>query len=151
MNKGVILLVEDNPDDVALTRRAFANNKITNELIEARDGVEAIDYLFGTGAYAGRNTAILPAIILLDLHLPRLDGLEVLKRIRSDPRTKRVCVVILSSSIEDRDVCECYAEGANSYVHKPVDFDELISVIGCISLYWLTVNRFPAFHVGGHA
>jgi two-component system response regulator len=142
-NEHVILLVEDNPDDEALTLRALQKNKITNEVVVARDGVQALDYVFGTGAYAGRDTSIAPQIILLDLKLPKVDGLEVLRRLRSDPRTKLTPVVILTSSNEERDLLAGYDFGANSYVRKPVDFDQFAEAVRYLGLYWLVLNQPP--------
>lgn len=143
MNRGPILLVEDNPDDVALTIRAFKKNHILNEVIVTRDGVEALDWLHGTGEYAGRDTSIQPAVMLLDLKLPRIDGKEVLRRLRSDPRTKLVRVVVLTSSKEDQDVLSSYDLGANSYIRKPVDFDSFMTAVGQLGLYWLLLNETP--------
>jgi two-component system response regulator len=139
----VILLVEDNPDDEALTVRAFTKNKIANEVVVVRDGVEALDYLFGTGAHAGRDPSQLPQLVLLDLKLPRLDGLEVLRRIRSEPTTQIIPVVVLTSSKEDRDLVESYRLGANSYVRKPVDFLEFLEAARQLGLYWLVLNEPP--------
>lgn len=136
-----ILLVEDNPDDEALTLRAFTKNHITNPVLVARDGVEALDYLFGTGSHAGRDLALMPAVILLDLKLPRIDGLEVLRRIRADARTKWVPVVILTTSREQQDIYEGYNLGANSYIRKPVDFEKFSKFVGHLGLYWLTLNQ----------
>src|SRR5580704_11494943 len=138
-----ILLVEDNPDDEALTLRALKKNNITNEVVVARDGAEALDYLFGTGAYAGRDTSILPQVTLLDLKLPKIDGLEVLKRLRADERTKLLPVVILTSSNEEQDRLRGYGLGANSYVRKPVDFDQFIDAVRQLGLYWLLLNERP--------
>src|SRR5947209_800636 len=143
MDNKVILLVEDNARDEALTRRALKKNNIQNEVVVARDGVEALDYLFGTGAYAGRNTGVQPQVTLLDLKLPRVDGLEVLRRIRSDPRTKLLPVVILTSSKEDQDLIAGYSLGANSYVRKPVDFSEFIEAVRSLGLFWLLLNEAP--------
>jgi len=138
-----ILLVEDNPDDEALTLRALKKNNITNEVVVARDGAEALDYLFGTGAYAGRDTNILPQVTLLDLKLPKIDGLEVLKRVRADERTKLLPIVILTSSNEEQDRLRGYGLGANSYVRKPVDFDQFIDAVRQLGLYWLLLNERP--------
>lgn len=136
----IILLVEDNADDVKLTQRAFAKNNITNELVVARDGVEALDFLFGTGAFAERGPT-LPEVALLDLKMPGLDGLEVLRRIREDPRTGLLPVVILTSSAEEDDIVKSYKLGANSYVRKPVDFAQFIEAARGLGLYWLVLNR----------
>jgi two-component system response regulator len=136
----IILLVEDNPGDEALTLRALKKNKIRNEVVIARDGVEALDYLFGTGAHAGRDPNQLPELVLLDLKLPKVDGLEVLRRIRGDERTRLLPVIMLTSSLEDRDVMESYAEGCNSYVRKPVDFSEFTEAVRQLGLYWLVIN-----------
>ncbi len=139
----VILLVEDNPDDEALTLRALKKNNIANEVVVAHDGVEALDYLFGTGAHAGRDTTQRPQVVLLDLNLPRVGGLEVLRRIRADPATQVVPVVVLTSSKEDRDLVESYRFGANSYVRKPVDFVEFVEAVRQLGLYWLVLNEAP--------
>jgi two-component system response regulator len=147
-NDHVILLVEDNPDDEALTLRALQKNKITNEVVVAHDGVQALDYVFGTGAYAGRDTSVAPQIILLDLKLPKIDGLEVLRRLRSDPRTKLTPVVILTSSNEERDLLAGYDFGANSYVRKPVDFDQFAEAVRYLGLYWLVLNQPPPVRRG---
>lgn len=136
-----ILLVEDNPDDEILTFRALRKNKITNSVVVARDGAEALDYLFADGDHAGRDTGEQPELILLDLNLPRFSGHEVLTRIRSDERTRRIPVVILTSSAEESDILDSYNEGANSYIRKPVDFREFIDVIGQLGAYWLALNR----------
>jgi CheY-like chemotaxis protein len=143
MNNHVILLVEDNPDDEALTLRALEKNKITNEVVVAHDGVQALDYVFGTGAYAGRDTSVSPQIILLDLKLPKIDGIEVLRRLRGDPRTKLTPVVILTSSNEEQDLLAGYGFGANSYVRKPVDFDQFAEAVRYLGLYWLVLNQPP--------
>jgi two-component system response regulator len=143
MTEKIILLVEDNPDDVELTLRAFKKNNILNKVIIATDGVEALDYLFGTGMYAGHDVKELPVIILLDLKLPKIDGLEVLKRIRQDDRTKLLPVVILTSSAEQNDVIEGYSLGANSYVRKPVEFDQFAEAMRYLGLYWLLWNEPP--------
>lgn len=136
-----ILLVEDNPDDEALTLRAFNKNRIANQVIVARDGVEALDYLFGTGAHAGRDMSVSPAVVLLDLKLPRVDGLEVLRRVRADARTNLLPVVILTTSREQQDIYEAYQLGANSYIRKPVDFEKFIYAVGQLGLYWLVLNE----------
>lgn len=136
-----ILLVEDNPDDEALTLRAFSKNRISNPVIVARDGVEALDYLFCTGPQAERDGSIMPALILLDLKLPRVDGLEVLRRIRADARTCLLPVVILTTSREQQDIFEAYSLGANSYIRKPVDFERFIHAVGQLAVYWLALNE----------
>jgi len=143
MNTKVILLAEDNPDDVQLTLRALRKSKIVNEVIVVRDGVEALDYLFGTGNYAGRDTKILPQVLLLDLKMPRMDGLEVLERIRNDERTKVLPVVVLTTSSEDKDRVESYKLGANSYIRKPVDFNQFVNAVQQLGLYWLVLNEAP--------
>ena len=138
-----ILLVEDNPQDLELTLRALAKAKITNRIQTARDGAEALDYIFGTGEHAGRNIEDVPKVILLDLKLPKVDGLEVLKRIKSDPRTKIIPVVILTSSKEQRDVVESYHLGVNSYIVKPVNFDGFANAVKDLGFYWLLLNQPP--------
>ena len=138
-----ILLVEDNPDDEALTLRAFRKNNVTNDVVVARDGAEALDYLFGTGAYANRDTRTLPQVVILDLKLPKIDGLEVLRRLRAAPHTKLLPVVILTSSDEERDRLEGYDLGANSYVRKPVDFAEFLDAVRQLGLYWVLLNEPP--------
>lgn len=143
MHNKVILLVEDNPDDETLTLRALSKNKILNEIVVARDGAEALDYLFGTGAHAGRDTTIQPQLILLDLKLPKIDGLEVLQRLRADPRTALLPVTILTTSNEERDVVTSYKLGVNSYVRKPVDSDSFIEAVRQLGLYWLVLNTAP--------
>ncbi len=143
MNTKVILLVEDNPDDVKLTERALKKNKILNEVVVAQDGVEALDYLFGTGKYEGRDAKIRPQVVLLDLKMPKMDGLEVLKRIRADERTKLLPVVVLTTSSEDKDKIESYKLGANSYIRKPVDFDQFAVAVQQLGLYWLVLNEAP--------
>jgi two-component system response regulator len=131
----IILLVEDNPDDEELTLLAFKKCNVANEVVVVRDGEEALDYLFGTGAHAGRDLSVMPTVILLDLKLPKLDGLEVLKRLRANERTRRLPVVILTSSREQQDVIESYNLGANSYVRKPVDFVQFIEATKQLGLY----------------
>jgi len=143
MRKKIILLVEDNSDDELLAIRALEKNNIMNEVVVARDGAEALDYLFGAGAYAGRDMSVMPQIILLDLKLPKIDGLEVLRRLRNDERTKLLPVVVLTSSKEDRDLTECYSLGANSYIRKPVNFAQFTEAIRQLGLYWLVLNESP--------
>lgn len=143
MEDKLILLVEDNPDDEALTLRALKKNNIRNQVIVARDGVEALDFLFGTGTYADRDIDIVPQVILLDLKLPKVDGLEVLRRIRADERTKLLPVVILTSSNEEQDLITSYNLGANSYIRKPVDFNQFSEAILNLGLYWLVLNETP--------
>ena len=139
----VILLVEDNPDDVELTLRSLKKHNISNEVVVVHDGAEALEYLFATGAYAGRDTSIIPAVTLLDLKLPKVDGLEVLQRLRADERTKLTPVVILTSSKEEQDVVNSYKLGANSYVRKPVDFTQFVEAARQLGLYWLVINEPP--------
>ena len=139
----MILLVEDNPDDEALTLRAIRKNNIKNEIVVTRDGVEALDFLFGTGVHTGRDPNIVPDVILLDLKLPRIDGLEVLRRIREDQRTRLLPVVVLTTSVEEQDRLKSYDLGANSYVRKPVDFQQFIEAVGQLGLYWLLLNERP--------
>jgi two-component system response regulator len=141
MSDKVILLVEDNLDDEELTLRALKKNNIQNDVVIARDGVEALDYLFGTGSHAGRDVGKLPSVTLLDLKLPKIDGLEVLKRIRADERTKLLPVVILTSSKEEQDLINGYALGANSYIRKPVDSSQFIEAVRQLGLYWLLLNE----------
>lgn len=143
MNSKVILLVEDNPDDEELTLMALQKNNILNEVVVARDGVEALEFLFGDGPESSSQRKVLPAIILLDLKLPRVDGLEVLRRIRSEERTCMLPVVVLTSSREERDVIESYSLGCNSYVRKPVDFAQFVEATRQLGLYWLLLNEAP--------
>ena len=143
MNTKVILLVEDNPDDELLTLRALKKTGVQNDVVIARDGVEALDYLFARGPYSARDPAVMPQLILLDLKLPRVDGLEVLRRLRSDERTRLLPVVILTSSREQRDMLDGYGLGANSYVRKPVNFDQFVSAVELLRSYWLVLNEDP--------
>ncbi len=143
MGDKYILLVEDNPDDEALTIRALRKNNIVNEVIVVRDGAEALEYLFGSGAFADRDMSDMPAVVLLDLRLPKIDGLEVLQRVRADERTKLLPVVILTSSKEEQDLMNGYLQGANSYIRKPVDFSAFVEVAGQLGLYWLVMNESP--------
>jgi two-component system response regulator len=141
--KRAILLVEDNPDDVELTLRALKQYNVKNQINVVRDGAEALDYLFATGAYSNRDTNTMPSVVLLDLKLPKVDGLEVLQRMRADERTKLVPVVILTSSKEEQDMVNGYKFGANSYVRKPVDFTQFIEAARQLGLYWLVINEPP--------
>ena len=141
MKDKVILLVEDNPRDEALTRRALKKANIANEVVAARDGVEALDYLFGTGTYAGRDMTVMPQIVLLDLKLPKVNGLQVLQKIRGDERTRRLPVVVFTSSSEEEDMIKSYDLGANSYVRKPVDFEHFVEATKQLGLYWLVLNE----------
>jgi len=143
MNNRIILLVEDNTDDVELTLRSLRKNNISNEVVVARDGAQALDYLFATGAYADRDTNVMPAVILLDLKLPKIDGLEVLRRLRADEQTKLLPVVIVTSSKEEQDMLSSYKLGANSYVRKPVDFVQFSEAVRQLGLYWLLLNEPP--------
>jgi len=138
-----ILLVEDNPDDEELTIRALRKNGIASDLVIARDGVQALDYLFGTGEWAGRDVDDLPAVVLLDLKLPRIDGLEVLERLRNDPRTRMLPVVVLTSSREEQDILRSYSLNVNSYVRKPVNFGEFTEAVKHLGVYWLLLNEIP--------
>lgn len=141
MVEQTILLVEDNPDDVALTLRAFQRNNIANKIVVARDGAEAIDYLFGQGDHDGRDVSDVPQLVLLDLKLPKISGLDVLRRLRANERTKYIPVVILASSSEESDLITSYDLGANSFVKKPVDYDEFVEAARQLGLYWLVINR----------
>ena len=143
MNSKTIFLVEDNPSDVDLTKRALERNHILNDIIVAEDGQEALDYLRGTGKYAGRDLSVMPAVILLDLKLPKIDGHEVLKHIRADARTRRLPVVILTSSKEEQDIAASYDLGVNSYIRKPVNFDQFAECVKHLGLYWLIINEIP--------
>lgn len=148
ISANTILMVDDNPDFVELARRAFSKANIANPIVVAEDGAEALDYLFATGACAGREQESAPALVLLDLKLPRIGGLEVLRQLRADPRTKRLPVVILTSSVEEQDVIRGYDLGCNSYIRKPIDFLQLAEAIRLLGLYWLTLNE-PPLAVGG--
>ena len=139
----IILLVEDNPDDAELTLRAFRRSKVLNEVVLARDGVEALDYLFRTGSHSARDPDASPEMVLLDLKLPKIDGLEVLRRMRADERTRRTPVVVLTSSGEERDIVSSYDLGANSFVRKPVDFAQFLEAAQQLGLYWLVLNQRP--------
>ncbi len=143
MTDKMILLVEDNRDDEALTLRALRKNRITNEVVVVRDGAEALEYLFGTGRYQGRDTTVMPDLVLLDLKLPKIDGLEVLRRLRASEGTRALPVVILTSSAEEQDVLKSYGLGANSYIRKPVDFDEFMEAARQLGVYWLLLNQGP--------
>ena len=143
MNSKVILLVDDNPGDVELTKLALRREHITNEVVVAEDGQEALDYMFGTGAYKGRDISKMPAMILLDLNLPIIDGIEVLRSLRAAERTRRQLIIVLSSSKEEKDLINCYNLGVNSYIRKPVDFIQFVSAIKYLGLYWLDINESP--------
>ena len=143
MNGRTILLVEDNPDDEELTVRALKQNNVVNEIIVVTDGAEALDYMFGTGKHAGRDVNTLPEVVLLDLKLPKIDGLEVLRRLRADPRTRLQPVVILTSSKEEQDLVNGYKLGANSYIRKPVDFIQFSDAVRQLKMYWLVLNEKP--------
>jgi len=142
-NAAEILLVEDNPDDAKLTLRALAKHNLANKVHHVRDGAEALDFVFATGGYADRNIDNCPKVVLLDLKLPKVDGLEVLRKIKSDERTKMIPIVILTSSRQERDIVECYASGVNSYVVKPVEFDDFVKSLSRLGLYWLLLNLPP--------
>jgi two-component system response regulator len=146
MTERYILLVEDNPDDEELTLLSLRKNKLAHDIVVVRDGVEAIEFLSGTGQYAGRDTTHVPTVILLDLKLPKLDGLGVLKRLRSEPRTRHLPVVVLTSSSQDADVLASYHLGANSYVRKPVEFGAFVDAVSNLGLYWVLLNRPPPQH-----
>jgi two-component system response regulator len=143
VNEKIILLVEDNQDDEELALLAFKKGQVGNTVVVARDGVEALDYLFATGPYTGRDVSAFPQVMLLDLKLPKIDGLEVLRRVRADPRTRRLPVVILTSSREDEDLIRGYDLGANSYVRKPVDFTQFVDAVRQLQVYWLVLNERP--------
>lgn len=138
-----VLLVEDNEDDIDLTLLSFRNNRIANEVIVVRDGAEALDYLFGTGKYAGRDISIHPTVIFLDINLPKISGIEVLKRLRGDPRTKRLPIVMLTSSVEERDLITSYDLGVNSYIRKPVDLEQFNEAVKQLGMYWILLNELP--------
>lgn len=140
----IVMLIEDNKDDELLTIRALQKNNIKNEVVVARDGQEALDYLFGTGRYKDRDVSVMPVVILLDLKLPKIDGLEVLRRLRADPRTKYLPVVVLTTSNEEKDILGSYNSNANSYVRKPVDFEEFSDAVRNLGLYWLLLNIPPS-------
>ncbi|HEY3198704.1 MAG TPA: response regulator [Nitrospirales bacterium] len=143
MGAKIILLVEDNPDDEALTIRALKKSRVTNEVVVVHDGVEALEYLFGTGAYRGRDISKMPALIMLDLKMPKIDGLEVLEKLRREESTKYLPVVILTSSKEEYDVARGYQKGCNSYVRKPIDFKHFSDAVGDLGMYWLLHNESP--------
>ena len=145
MESKTILLVEDNPDDEALTLRALKRNNILNDVVVARDGAEALDYLFARGVHSERDTSRLPEVVLLDLKLPKIDGLEVLRQIRENEVTRRLAVVILTSSNEERDIIAGYDLGANSYIRKPVDFNHFMEAVRQLGVYWLVLNVSPNF------
>ena len=147
MSERYILLVEDNPDDEELTLLSLRKNNLAHDIVVVRDGVEAIEFLFGTGQYAGRDTTQSPTVILLDLKLPKLDGLGVLKRLRADDRTRSLPVVVLTSSSQDADVLASYNLGANSYVRKPVEFGAFVEAVSNLGLYWVLLNRPPPMQV----
>ncbi len=145
-----LLLVEDNPNDEMLTLRMFKKNNVANPVVVARDGVEALDYLFGTGSFAGRDVTDAPAMVLLDLKLPRVDGVEVLRQMRADPRTRLLPVIILTSSIEEQDLVSGYSMGANSSIRKPVDFANFIQAVTRLGMYWLVLNEPPPSVIGSN-
>ena len=147
MSAKIILLVEDNPDDILLTKWTLSKTNILNELVEAHDGVEALDYLFGTGMYSDRDTSIQPEVILLDLNMPRLGGLETLQRIRGNELTKLLPVVVLTTSKEEQDVWSSYELGANSFIIKPVDSGQFFDAIQNLGLYWLVLNQNANFSI----
>jgi two-component system, response regulator len=150
MEEKTILLVEDNPDDVILTKIALEKSRISNKIVVAEDGVEALDYLFGQGKFAGRVAGKLPEIVLLDLKLPRISGLEVLKQIRANPLTSMLPVVILTSSSMDKDIISGYKLGCNSYITKPVDFNQFLNAVQQLEIYWLILNKNPYSGVQGN-
>jgi two-component system, response regulator len=143
MEERILLLVEDNPDDEELTLRALQKRRLANKIVVVRDGQEALDYLFGTGSHFGRDRHIQPELVLLDIQLPKVNGIEVLKRIRANELTKMLPVVILTSSEEERDLCAAYTNHVNSYIRKPVDFDQFDAIVEQLELYWLVLNRPP--------
>lgn len=143
MKNKIILLVEDNPDDVELTMRALKKSNVLNDVVVAQDGTEALDYLFCTGKYSGRDKNVMPQVVLLDLKMPKVDGLEVLKRMRADERTRLLPVVVLTTSSEEKDRISSYKLGANSYVRKPVDFNQFTEAVKQLGLYWLLLNEGP--------
>jgi two-component system response regulator len=149
MEDRLILLVEDNPDDVALTLRALKKNNLGNQIFVAGDGVEALDYLFGTGPHVSRDVGVQPEVILLDLKLPKMDGFEVLRKLRANPRTRLLPVVIMTSSREQQDLIDGYGLGANSYVTKPVDFERFVEAVRQLGLYWLVLNERPPHAASG--
>jgi CheY-like chemotaxis protein len=146
MNERYVLLVEDNPDDEELTLLSLRKNNLAHDIIVVRDGVEAVEFLFGTGQYADRDVSHAPTVVLLDLKLPKLDGLGVLKRLRADARTRNLPVVVLTSSSQDADVIASYNLGANSYVRKPVEFSAFVEAVSSLGLYWVMLNRPPPLH-----
>jgi two-component system, response regulator len=143
MSEKLILLVEDNPDDEELTLRALRQAKVANEIAVTRDGAEAVEFLFGEGRHAGRDLSRMPGVILLDLKLPKLSGLDVLQRLRADERTKLIPIVVLTSSSEDEDMLKSYKSGANSYVRKPIEFGAFVSAVSQLGVYWVLLNQTP--------